>query len=95
MPVNLLAIGAVRILYRSVRVIEVVVGSRGSVPKTRGFRRPEAIIPPHQQVLHVALFNKFELPRFFSQKNNGRVIGIALMLISTLSPSYTAAMSGK
>ena len=62
MPVNLLAIRAVLVLYRSVRVIEVVVGSPGSVPKTRGFRRPEDIIPPHQQVFHVALFNKIDLP---------------------------------
>jgi hypothetical protein len=43
------------------------------------FVRALAIIPPHQQLFHEALFNKFELPGFFSQKNNGRVISMALM----------------
>jgi hypothetical protein len=28
-------------------------------------------IPPHQQLMHEALFNKIDLCRIFSQKNNG------------------------
>jgi hypothetical protein len=43
------------------------------------FQRALAIIPPHQQLFHEALFNKFDLPKSFSQKNNGRVSWIALM----------------
>jgi hypothetical protein len=63
-------------------VIEVVFSSRRAHLVRRDnedFRCTEAIIPPHQQVLHAALFNKFELPVAFSQKNNGRVIGMAFM----------------
>jgi hypothetical protein len=48
-------------------------------PIFRFFQRAPAIIPPHQQLFHEALFNKFDLPNSFSQKNNGRVISIALM----------------
>jgi hypothetical protein len=60
-------------------VIEVVVSSHLAGWSHSGFRRAEAIIPPHQQVLHEALFNKFDLPGFFSQKNNGRVIWMTFM----------------
>jgi hypothetical protein len=48
-------------------------------PISRFFQRALAIIPPHQQLFHEALFNKFDLPKCFSQKNNGRVSWIALM----------------
>jgi hypothetical protein len=51
-------------------VIEVVVGSRlwfifGARLRTDSRANcdgAQAIIPPHQQVLHEALFNKFDLP---------------------------------
>jgi hypothetical protein len=52
---------------RSVRVIAVVVVSRlwffFQAPNSMYIvQRAQAIIPPHQQVLHEALFNKFDLP---------------------------------
>jgi hypothetical protein len=31
-------------------------------PISRFFQRALAIIPPHQQLFHEALFNKFDLP---------------------------------
>jgi hypothetical protein len=48
-------------------------------PISRFFQRALAIIPPHQQLFHEALFKKFDLPCAFSPKNNGRVSWIALM----------------
>jgi hypothetical protein len=55
------------------------VGGANRTPISRFFQRALAIIPPHQQLFHEALFNKFDLPNSFSQKNNGRVISMALM----------------
>jgi hypothetical protein len=53
------------------------------------FRCLPVHIPPHQQLFHEALFNKFDVRDSFSQKNNGRVNATATAAFSNRPLAYT------